>query len=87
MNRLESLFSALMLLVVGRKGLENEWWDAGVVRCLSQGADLHMAQLMPLPLTTSCANESRLVLPSWLCVLPFWCWLTRVVLDRIQEWL
>jgi len=27
------------------------WWDAGVVICLGQGADLHMAQLMPLPLT------------------------------------
>jgi len=28
-----------------------EWWGAGVVVCLEQGADLHMAQLMPLPLT------------------------------------
>jgi len=27
-----------------------EWWDAGVVICLEQGAgDLHMVQLMPLP--------------------------------------
>jgi len=26
-------------------------WDAGVVICLERGADLHMAQLMPLPLT------------------------------------
>jgi len=32
--------------------------------CLSQGADLHMAQLMPLPLTVSCSSKSRLVLPS-----------------------
>jgi len=30
------------------------WWGAGVVICLEQGADLHMAQLMPLPLTVSC---------------------------------
>ena len=30
-------------------GLEKtEWWGAGVVICLEQGADLHMAQLMPL---------------------------------------
>ena len=29
---------------------------------LGRGADLHMAKLMPLPLTVSC---SRLVLPSW----------------------
>jgi len=37
-------------------------------------ADLHMAQLMPLPLTISCSSKSRLVLPSWF--LPFWCRLT-----------
>jgi len=45
---------------------------------LGQGADLHMAQLMPLPLTISCSSKSRLVLS-------FWCWLTRVVRDKIQE--
>jgi len=28
-----------------------------VVICLEQGADLHMAQLMPLPLTVSCFSE------------------------------
>jgi len=44
---------------------KTEWWDAGVVMCLGQGADLHMAQLMPLPLTLSCSSKSRLVLPSW----------------------
>jgi len=33
--------------------------------CLGQGADLHMVQLMPLPLTISCSSKSRLVLPSW----------------------
>jgi len=32
---------------------------------LGQGADLHMAQLMPLPLTISCSSKSRLVLLSW----------------------
>jgi len=39
--------------VAGRaSGLEKtEWWDAGMVMCLDQGADLHMAQLMPLPIT------------------------------------
>ena len=30
-----------------------EWWGAGMVICLEQGADLHMTQLMPLPLTVS----------------------------------
>jgi len=33
--------------------------------CLGQGADMHMAQLMPLPFTISCSSKSRLVLPSW----------------------
>jgi len=28
-----------------------------VVICLEQGADLHMAQLMPLPLTVSCFSK------------------------------
>ena len=30
---------------------------AGVVICLERGADLHTAQLMPLPLTVSCFSE------------------------------
>ena len=34
-----------------------------------------MTQLMPLPLTVSCFNKSRLVLP-------FWYWLTWVVPDK-----
>jgi len=49
-------FSALMLLVGQRKGIrpvQTEWWGAGMVVCLEQGADLHMAQLMPLLLTIS----------------------------------
>ena len=33
---------------------------AGVVICLEQGADLHMAQLMPLPLTVSCFSKIQL---------------------------
>jgi len=38
--------------VGGRNGIrpvKTEWWVAGMVICLQQGADLHMAQLMPLP--------------------------------------
>jgi len=33
---------------------KTERWGAGVVICLERGADLHTAQLMPLPLTVSC---------------------------------
>jgi len=36
-----------------------------MVMCLGQGVDLHMAQLMPLPLTISCSSKCRLVFPSW----------------------
>jgi len=36
---------------------KTEWWGAGVVICLEQGADLHVAQLMPLPLTLSCFSK------------------------------
>jgi len=34
--------------------VKTEWWGAGIVICLEQGAHLHTAQLMPLPLTVSC---------------------------------
>jgi len=33
--------------------------------CLVQGADLHVAQLMPLPVTISCFSKSRLASPFW----------------------
>ena len=31
-----------------------------MVICLERDADLHMAQLMPLPLTVSCFNEIQI---------------------------
>jgi len=33
---------------------------AGVVICLELGADLHIAQLMPLPLTVSCSSKTQI---------------------------
>ena len=36
------------------------WLGAGVVVSLEQGADLHMAQLMPLPLTISCFTKIQI---------------------------
>jgi len=50
-------FSALTLLVGRQEGhpaSKKEWWGAGVVICSERDADLHMAQLMPLPLTVFC---------------------------------
>ena len=31
-----------------------------MVICLAQGADLHMAQLMPLPLTVTCFSKIQI---------------------------
>jgi len=38
----------------------SEWWGAGMVISLEQGADLHTAQLMPLPLTVSCFSKIQI---------------------------
>ena len=40
--------------------VKSEWWGAGMVSCLEEGADLHMAKLMPLPLTVSCFNKIQI---------------------------
>jgi len=57
-------FSALMLLVGQQKGRtackKLEWWGTGMVIFLEQDADLHMAQLMPLPLTVSCFSKIQI---------------------------
>jgi len=52
----QGAFSALTLLV-GRQEGHLEWWGTGMVICLERDADLHMAQLMPLPLTVSCFSK------------------------------
>jgi len=59
-------FSALTLLVGRQEGhpacKKTEWGGAGMVICicLEQGADLHMAQLMLLPLTVSCFSKIQI---------------------------
>jgi len=57
-------FGALMLLVGRQEGhlacKKLEWWGAGMVICLERGADLHMAQLMPPPLTVSCFSKIQI---------------------------
>jgi len=71
-------FSSLTLLVGRQEGhpacKKTEWWGAGIVICLVRGADLHMAQLMPLPLTVSCFSKIQTGFISH--------WLTQVVLDK-----
>jgi len=64
-------FSALTLLVGWQEEhpacKKLEWWGAGVVICLERGADLHMAQLMPLPLTVSCFSKIQI---GFTCLVP-----------------
>jgi len=69
-------FSALTLLVGRQEGHPAcKKLSAGMVICLERGADLHMAQLMPLPLTVSCFSKIEIGLT-------FWYRLTRVVPER-----
>ena len=55
-------FSALTLLVGRQEGHPacKKLSGAGVVICLERGADLHMAQLMALPLTVSCFSKIQI---------------------------
>ena len=81
-----------MLLVGRQEGhlvcKKTERWGAGMVICLERGADLHVAQLMPLPLTVSCFSKiqigftflvpAHLGIPGkraikWVCVLIHMC--------------
>jgi len=59
----KTAFSALTLLVGRQEGhptCKKQWWGTGVVICLERGADLHMVQLMPLPLTVSCTSKIQI---------------------------
>ena len=56
--------------------VKTEWWVAGIVICPKQGADLHMAQMMPLPLAVTCFSINQIgftfLVPAhpvkWVCV-------------------
>jgi len=57
-------FSDLMLLVGRQEGhlacKKLSVGGASMVICLEHGADLHMAHLMPLPLTVSCFSKIQI---------------------------
>jgi len=58
-------YSSALTLLAGRQERhpackKTERWGAGVVICLERVADLHMAQLMPLPLTVSCFSKIQI---------------------------
>ena len=80
---LRALISDALALLVGRQEghpacKKTEWWGAGVVVCLESGTDLHMAQLMPLPLA---ACSSALLLGRFDCIYSF-IWLAERLPDR-----
>jgi len=58
------VFSALTLLVGQQEGhlacKKLEWWVLAWLSVWSEGVDLHMAQLMPLPLTVSCFSKIQI---------------------------
>jgi len=86
-----------MLLVGRQEGhpvcKKTEQWGAGMVICLERGADLHMAQLMPLPLTVSGFSKIQIVFtflvlahlgnPGQRAVKRVWCVLLFTVLSKI----
>jgi len=47
-------------VVPDQRPLNGRRWGAGVVVCLERGADLHMAQLIPLPLTVTCFSKIQI---------------------------
>ena len=47
-------------LAAGRASGLWKWWGPGVVIYLERGADLHMAQLVSLPLTVSCFSKIQI---------------------------
>ena len=50
----------VLLSLSVKRPVKTEQWGAGVVICLVRDADLHMAQLMPLPLTVSCFSKIQI---------------------------
>jgi len=61
LHNLLQCFDAVGWAAGRASGLQKtEWWGAGVVVCLEQGADLHMVQLMPMPLTVSCFSKIQI---------------------------
>jgi len=44
----------------GIRPAKSEWWGAGMVVGLERGAELHMAQMMSLPLTVSCFSKIQI---------------------------
>jgi len=64
-SKINDDFHAALTLLVGRQEghpacNKTELWGACMVICLERGADLHMAQRIPLPLTVSCFSKIQI---------------------------
>ena len=57
----KGMWGGAIKLKEGRPACKSEWWGAGIVICLEGGANLHMAQLMPLSLTVFCFSIIQIV--------------------------
>ena len=92
------IFTARCYARKGIRPVKTEWWGACVVVCLERGADLHMAQLMQLPLTVSCFTKIQIGFTSlvlahvgssgktaikWVCVCVCVCYLHFMLMYRI----
>ena len=56
-RKVKPIWILLKQETVSGSGTTADWWVAGIVICLERGADLHLAQLMPLPFTVSCFSK------------------------------
>ena len=57
------MYCVLRCWLSDRKGIRSikiERWGAGMVICLERGADLHMTQQIPLPLTVFCFSKMQI---------------------------
>jgi len=57
---LEGQITNFRLIIYSHSSTNPEWWGAGMAICLELGTDLHMAQLMPLPLAVSCFSKNQI---------------------------
>ena len=58
--RVKSAKTSLLFPIAGRKGIRPVKLSGGVLAWLSVWSEVHMAQLMPLPLTVSCFSKIQI---------------------------
>jgi len=83
-----------LTLLVGRQEghpacKKTKRWGTGMVVRLERGADLHMAQLMPLPLTVSCFSKIQIgftfLVPARAILVIFCCLYHCIIVSFIEQ--